>query len=149
MNLFFKIFSLTVSTLASTIAFAENCKIQIEGNDQMKFNKTELTVDSTCKEIEVTLKHVGKLNKNIMGHNWVLFETKNKDAAIKSGEKAGAAKDYLPESKLMIAGTKVIGGGESVSIKIPGKTLKKGGDYTFVCTFPAHASLMKGKLIVK
>lgn len=149
MKLFVKALCLATAGFSANLAFAENCKVEIEGNDQMKFNKTELTVDSSCKEIEVTLKHTGKFNKTIMGHNWVLFETKSSEAGIKAAEKAGAAKDYLPDAKLMVAGTKVIGGGESVTIKIPGKSVKKGGDYIFACTFPGHSSLMKGKFIVK
>lgn len=130
-------------------AFAENCKIDIEGNDQMKFNKKELTVDASCKEITLTLKHTGKLNKKLMGHNWVLLETKNKDEVMKSANAAGDAKDYTPTGKNVIAATKLIGGGESTEIKFPGKGLKKGGDYTYLCSFPGHYALMIGKLIVK
>ena len=29
-----------------------------------------------------------------------------------------------------------------------GNMLKAGGDYTFFCSFPGHAALMKGKLVV-
>lgn len=135
--------------LTSHLAFADNCKLEIEGNDQMRYNKKELTVDASCKEITLTLKHVGKLNKKLMGHNWVLTQTKNKDAVIKDATKAGEAKDYLPQGKEVIAKTKTIGGGETTEVKFSGKSLKKGGDYTFMCTFPGHYALMNGKLIVK
>lgn len=148
----FRTFFLSLPILfafSTHLAKAEECKIEIEGNDQMKFNKKELTVDASCKEITLTLKHVGKLDKKLMGHNWVVFETKNKDAVMKSANTAGEAKDYHPDSKLMIAATKTIGGGETTEVKFSGKKLKKGGDYTFVCTFPGHYALMVGKLIVK
>jgi azurin len=47
----------------------------------------------------------------------------------------------------VIAHTKVVGGGESTSVKFPVSKLTKGGDYTFFCSFPGHYGLMKGKLI--
>jgi azurin len=31
-------------------------------------------------------------------------------------------------------------------VKFPTSALTKGGDYTFFCSFPGHAALMKGKL---
>jgi azurin len=49
--------------------------------------------------------------------------------------------------KRVIAHTKVLGGGESDTIKIPASALKKGGDYSYECTFPGHVALMKGKFI--
>jgi azurin len=40
----------------------------------------------------------------------------------------------------------VIGGGETTTVTFPTSKLKKGGDYTFFCSFPGHWSIMKGKL---
>ena len=60
----------------------------------------------------------------------------------------GWTKDYLPvDDQRIIAHTKVIGGGESASVKFPVSKLTKGGDYTFFCSFPGHYGLMRGKFI--
>ena len=83
-----------------------------------------------------------------MGHNWVLTKTADYTAVANAGMAAGLDKDYLPvDDKRIIAHTKVIGGGESTSVKFPVSKLTKGGDYTFFCSFPGHYGLMRGKLI--
>jgi azurin len=127
---------------------AKTCNLAIEGNDLMKYNLTEMKVDPDCTEVEVTLKHVGKLAKQTMGHNWVLAKTSDYAAVANAGMAAGLDKDYLPpDDKRIIAHTKVVGGGESTSVKFPVSKLTKGGDYTFFCSFPGHYGLMRGKFI--
>jgi azurin len=127
---------------------AKTCNFTIEGNDLMKYNVSEMKVGADCTEVEVTLKHVGKLPKQTMGHNWVLAKTSDYTAVANAGMAAGLDKDYLPpDDKRIIAHTKVVGGGESASVKLPVSKLTKGGDYTFFCSFPGHYSLMRGKLI--
>jgi azurin len=65
-----------------------------------------------------------------------------------AGVSAGLDKDYLPAGdQRVIAHTKIIGGGESTSVKFKTSQLTKGGDYTFFCSFPGHSALMKGRLI--
>ena len=124
------------------------CTLNIEGNDLMKFNVAELKVPADCTEVEVVLKHTGKLPKAAMGHNWVLTKTSDMQAVANAGVSGGLEKDYLPPGdKRIIAHTKVVGGGESTSVKFKTAQLTKGGDYTFFCSFPGHSGLMKGKLI--
>ncbi|HSC07967.1 MAG TPA: azurin [Steroidobacteraceae bacterium] len=134
---------------AANAAFAaKNCTLSIEGNDLMKFNVTELKVPADCTDVEVVLKHVGKLPKAAMGHNWVLTKTADMQAVANAGVSAGLDKEYLPAGdKRVVAHTKVIGGGESTSVKFKTSQLTKGGDYTFFCSFPGHSALMKGKLV--
>ena len=52
----------------------------------------------------------------------------------------------LREGDEVIVYTKLLGGGESdtITFDAPEK-----GYYTFLCTFPGHWGLMKGKLVVK
>jgi azurin len=128
---------------------AGECATEIEGNDAMKFNKASITVPATCKEFTVTLKHVGKLPKAAMGHNWVLTKAADEQAVVKEGAAAGAAKDYLPGDDKIVAHTKLVGGGESDSVTFPLSKLKAGEKYMYFCTFPGHAALMKGTLEVK
>jgi azurin len=63
------------------------------------------------------------------------------------GMTAGLPNDYLKKGDTrVIAHTKVIGGKQSTSVTFPTSKLKKGGDYTYFCSFPGHSSVMIGKL---
>jgi len=144
---------LGVALLAGTMmahaatASAKTCAVNIEGTDAMQFSQKTIAVAADCTEVELTLKHVGKLPITAMGHNWVLTETPVFQAVANAGMTAGPANDYLPPGdKRVIAHTKVVGGGQSTSVKFPTSALKKGGDYTFFCSFPGHWAVMQGKL---
>ncbi|HJS21362.1 MAG TPA: azurin [Steroidobacteraceae bacterium] len=142
------IIALALLGAADVALAAKTCTLNIEGNDLMKFNVTELKVAADCTEVEVVLKHTGKLPAQTMGHNWVLTKTADMTAVTNAGVSAGFDKDYLPPGdKRILAHTKMIGGGQSTSVKFPVSTLTKGGDYSFFCSFPGHYGLMKGKLI--
>lgn len=124
-----------------------NNTIEIEGNDQMQFNKTEFLVKSGEK-VTVTLKHVGKLSKDAMGHNFVLLKP-GVDIADFSMKAVDAKEtNYVPKSEEanVIAHTKVLGGGESDTIEF---TAPAPGTYEFICSFPGHSSMMKGTLTVE
>ena len=133
---------------AAPASAADNCKAEITGNDLMQYDKKELKFDASCATVEITLKHIGKLAKEAMGHNWVLVNTADAMAVANDGLSAGLAANYIKAGdKRVIAHTKVVGGGESDTVKIPASALKKGGDYSYECTFPGHSALMKGKFI--
>jgi len=121
-------------------------EITIEGNDQMRFNKDEIRVKAG-QTVRLTLKHVGEMEKSVMGHNWVLL---TEGTAINDfGQKAVQAKDndYIPEdTDAVIANTRMIGGGEEVTIEFEAPET---GEYDFICSFPGHYSVMKGKFIVE
>ncbi len=121
-------------------------EITIEGNDQMRFNKDEIKVKAG-QTVRITLKHVGEMDKNVMGHNWVLLTEGTEVSAF--GQKAVQAKDndYIPEdTDEVIANTKMLGGGESDTIEFEAP---EAGTYNFLCSFPGHYSVMKGKFIVE
>ncbi len=145
-----RLLSLLVLMFSAAPAFADNCTIEVQADDAMKFNTAEIKVDSSCKEVNLTLKHVGKLPVAAMGHNWVLTKSGDYRSVAIAGGKSTPDDSYLPKGDArVIAFTKLVGGGESTSITIPVAGLEKGGDYTFFCSFPGHWSLMKGKLIVE
>ena len=126
-------------------AAADPCKLEISGNDQMQYDKQELSAPASCKEITVTLHHSGKLPKEAMGHDWVLVNGPDVAAVANAGMSAGAAKDYVPDNdKRVLAHTKVVGGGETTSVTFPASILKAGGNYQYLCTFPGHSALMHG-----
>jgi azurin len=128
-------------------AFAADkvCKLEIAGNDAMQYDKKELDAAGDCTQIELTLTHTGKLPAAAMGHNWVLVKTADVTTVANAGMAAGLPNNYLtPGDPHVIANTKVIGGGQSTTITFPTSKLTKGGDYTFMCTFPGHYVIMKG-----
>jgi azurin len=128
-------------------AHADPCQLEISGNDQMQYDKQTLTVPASCKEVTVTLHHVGKLPREAMGHNWVLVSPPDLDAVANAGMGAGLANDYVAAGdKRVLAHTKVVGGGQTNSVTFSTASLKAGGDYRYLCTFPGHHALMHGTL---
>ncbi len=134
--------------MGSNIAFAK-CSINIEASDAMQFNQSNITIDSSCKKLTLTLKHTGKLPVNAMGHNWVMTKSSDMTDIANAGLAAGLSNNYLPNNdQRVIASTKIIGGGQSDIIEIDVSKLTKGGDYVFFCSFPGHWAIMKGKVSV-
>ncbi|WP_421871192.1 azurin [Marinoscillum sp.] len=132
--------------VAEANTVADSISLTIEGNDQMQYNKSELKV-TEGQVVTLTLKHVGKMPKESMGHNWVLLTT-GTDVAV-FGTSAVSAPDngYIPtdmEDKV-IANTKVIGGGEEVTITFDAP---KAGYYKYICSFPGHWGVMQGSFVV-
>jgi azurin len=80
-----------------------------------------------------------------MGHNFVLLTKGTDIAKFATAAMNAKATEYIP-SKGVIAHTKLIGGGESTTIKF---TVSAKGTYDFICSFPGHYAMMKGKFIVE
>lgn len=118
--------------------------IIINSNDQMRFDKNEIRVKAGEK-LKLTLNHTGKLAENVMGHNFVLLTQGTDIAKFATAAMNEKANDYIPSSGV-IAHTELIGGGESTTIEF---TAPKKGTYDFICSFPGHYAMMKGKLIVE
>ena len=130
---------------ASAFGADKVCKVDIAGNDQMQYDKKEIAVAADCTEVEVTLKHTGKLPAQAMGHNWVLARTSDLSAVASDGMGAGLPNNYLKKGDTrVIAHTKVVGGGQSDTVKFATSALKKGEAYSFFCSFPGHSTMMKG-----
>jgi azurin len=120
--------------------------ITIESSDAMQYSTNELR--ATTGEITLTLKHTGKMEKAVMGHNLIVLALGTDVNAY--GAIAADAKDtdYIPasESASVVAHTKLLGGGESDTVSF---TISEPGTYDYICSFPGHLALMKGKLIVE
>lgn len=121
-------------------------EILLTGNDQMRFNLTEIKVNAGDK-VKLTLKHVGKLGVEVMGHNFVLLKQDvNRNEFAKAAVDA-KENDYIPEnSEDIIVHTEMIGGGQQTSIEFDAP---EKGTYEFICSFPGHVALMNGKFIVE
>lgn len=135
------------STEGEAAPAAEENVLVIEGNDQMQFSKNELKAVAG-KPIKLTLKHVGKIPKEAMGHNLVILQEGTDEAAFAAKAITAKDTDYIPASEKasIVAHTKLLGGGEEDTIEF---TIDKKGTYNFLCTFPGHVAMMKGVLIVE
>jgi azurin len=141
---------LACCALLSAPLLAQECETEIEGNDMIQYNKQSITVPASCKEFKVTLKHVGKLPVNTMGHNWVLTTTADMQAVASDAMAAGPNNKYLkPDDTRILAHTDMIGGGETDSVTFEVSKLDAAGEYTYFCSFPGHSSIMKGTLKVE
>ncbi len=130
-------------------AWGQECSQTIEGNDLIQFNLSEIRVAADCGEVTITLRHVGLLGVDVMGHNFVLVATEDYLPLANDAQLAGPP-DYLPEGdERIIAATDTIGGGEEASVTFDISGLEAGGDYTYFCTFPAHHVLMRGSFIIE
>lgn len=143
---------LLLSILATTCLAAsaqDAVKLELTGNDQMQYDKKELTV-TTGQKVTLEFKHIGQLPKAAMGHNVVILKAGTPLPTFAQKAMTAAATDYIPQDeeskKLMIAHTTMVGGGESTSVTF---TAPEPGEYPYLCTFPGHFAVMNGKLIVK
>ncbi|HET8864534.1 MAG TPA: azurin [Gracilimonas sp.] len=139
---------LTIFTLAftTTVMAQDKVEITVESNDRMQFDTSEIKVEAG-QTVVLTLKHVGKLPKAAMGHNWVLLTQGTDIQEFGSAASKFANNEYIPEgTDNVIVHTKLIGGGQETTIEF---TAPEAGTYDFICSFPGHYGMMKGKFIVE
>ena len=119
-------------------------RVILNSFDNMIYDKNKIEVNSG-KNIILTLNHKGKVSKEFMGHNFVLLKKGvNVDEYAKKAVLA-KSNDYIPNSDEAIAYTKMLGGGESTTIRF---SAPEAGIYTYICSFPGHYMMMRGELIV-
>lgn len=139
--------ALAALTLSGLAWADDGCSTTVHGTDQMTFDETAITVPAACKQFTVTLEHPGEMPKSVMGHNWVLTQPQDEEGVINDGAAAGIDSDYLkPGDTRILAHTPLIGAGETASVTFQTSQLKAGTAYTYFCSFPAHALVMKGTL---
>lgn len=121
--------------------------VTLNGGDDMKYDLTEIKVKEG-QTVKLTLHHTGKMAADAMGHNFVLLAQGVDLSAFAQAANAAKDNDYIPKDKAadIIAHTKTIGGGESTEITF---TAPAKGTYDYLCTFPGHWAMMKGKFIVE
>jgi azurin len=120
--------------------------IVLTANDVMQYNTNEIRAKAGQK-VKLTLRHIGKLDINVMGHNVVILK-QGVDLTEFAGKAATERENkYIPkDSKDIIAHTDLIGGGQITSIEFEAP---EAGTYEFLCSFPGHSGMMKGKFIVE
>lgn len=138
--------SLPAVTTPAPSATAVSNTVEISGNDQMKFDKTEIRVKAGEK-VTLTIKDIGTMPKEAMSHNFVLLKNGTDPEKFAMQAMTSKETDYIPASmkSSVLAHTKTVGPGESDTIEF---TVPK-GEYEFICSFPGHWSTMRGKLIAE
>lgn len=91
-------------------------------------------------------------NPDVMPHNWVLVrpgaeEKVGAAAALMVSMPDGADRHYVPDSPDVVAHTRLLDPGKSSTIYFTAP--KEPGRYPYLCSFPGHAQLMRGVLVVE
>lgn len=135
------------TTEAAPAEVSPTISLVIEANDMMKFNTDELKV-TEGQVVTLTLKHVGTMPKEAMGHNWVLLANSTDPATFGAAAIPARETNYIPESlkEHVIANTTIVGGGEEVTITFDAP---KAGYYKYICSFPGHYGVMQGTFVVQ
>ena len=122
-------------------------KIALAATDQMQFDQKELKVTAGTT-VELTLTHTGKLPVTAMGHNFVLLKKGVDVAKFATAASQAKSTEYIAPTQTndLIAHTKLVGGGSSTTITFKAP---EPGTYDYICSFPGHYVMMKGKFIVE
>lgn len=116
--------------------------IVVVGNDQMKFDKTDIKVKAG-EEVTILFKSEGNLAPEVMSHDLVVLEqgTTARDFGMEAAKAGGIDKLSDEQMDPVIAATKMLSAGQEEKITF---TLDEAGKYEFVCTFPGHFASMNG-----
>jgi len=113
--------------------------------DALEYDKDTLEVPAGAK-VTLVMKNNASPGSGVY-HNWVLVRPGTTDAVAADGIAAGEANNYLkPNDNRVLAYTALAKEGETVSVTFDAPPR---GTYEFVCTFPGHSTLMRGKFIVR
>jgi azurin len=107
--------------------------------ENLAFDKTELSAPAGSA---VTLRLQN--NSAAQQHNWVLVNGDGSvaDTVAEAGLTAGPDAGYIAAGDAnILANTPLANGGETVEFTF---TAPPAGTYTYVCTVPGHAALMRG-----
>ena len=116
--------------------------------EQMRYDTPRIVVEAG-KPFEIIVE-----NMDFMPHNFVIVEPGmrmevSKSVATMSPTRLDRqSRAYMPDPRKykVIEGTRLIDPGQKAVLKITAP--KKEGDYDYVCTFPEHAMMMYGTLVV-
>ena len=145
-------------------------KQEIEEEEEMVLKKggiesdtadlTTIRVNTVVEKIQYDVKEVtvkaGKkiklilVNPDFMPHNLVIVKPGTADSVANAAIALGAdgfKKQFLPDDPNILHATKLLDKGETQEIEFTAPATA--GDYPFICTFPGHATIMRGVMHVK
>ncbi len=122
-------------------------RLRIEVGDQIRYSVTRFEVASGEK-VRIELVHTGKLTRQAMGHNIVILQPGTDLDAFALRAVMARDSDHIPPDAdaEILAHSKLIGGGETTTLEF---VAPAAGTYRYLCSFPGHAVLMRGEMIVR
>lgn len=114
--------------------------------EQMRYDISRLVVEPG-KPFEIILE-----NDDFMPHNLVFVQPGTREAVatraatMKPEQLDFQGRAYIPDSKDVFGGTRLLDAGQRQTLKVTAPTTP--GTYEYVCTFPGHWTLMWGTLVV-
>ena len=121
-------------------------KVRIETTTGLQYAQRELTVKAG-ERLSLTIN-----NPDVMPHNWVLGAagTVEKIADLANRlvtDPNAVGRHYVPDAPEVLVHTRLIEPASSTTIHFDAPA--KPGDYPYLCTFPGHASIMRGVMHVE
>jgi azurin len=113
--------------------------------EEMRFDTTRIVVQAG-KAFEITFD-----NPDVMPHNLVVVEPGARERvslaamALPPEHVDRSDRAWVPESRELIAATRLLETGQSQTLRIRALTE---GVYEYVCTFPGHWTVMWGQIVV-
>jgi azurin len=136
--------------LAGCVPGINDVTFELTGGDSMTFSQTSFTAEAPAR-VTIRFQNVGKMPKIAMGHNLVLLKPGVSPLSFAGrclSEGGKIENDFLPEAVRgdAVVWSKMLGPGEADTIVT---LLSEEGTYHYLCTFPGHAGLMRGSIVVK
>jgi azurin len=114
--------------------------------EQMKYDLKEINVKAGLPVV-LTLENPDNMQHNLVICKKGTKEKVGKAADLMAQDPKALEKNYVPNMSEVLAATKLVNPGESVTIEFIAPSLP--GDYPFICTFPGHWSIMQGVMHVR
>lgn len=120
--------------------------VRIQTTTGLQYTQRELRVKAG-EHLTLTID-----NPDVMPHNWVLGARGAVDRITDLANKLVAdpnaiARHYVPDAPEVLVHTRIIEPANSTTIHFDAP--KEPGDYPYLCTFPGHASIMRGVMKVE
>ena len=123
--------------------------IEITAGDTMKFSLVSIEAKAG-ENLKIILTNIGTQPKESMGHNWILLKKDADAMAFATAAMVARDTEYVPAAlkDQIITQIELLGPRKSGEVTFKAPT--EPGEYTFLCSFPAHfLTGMKGVLVVK
>ena len=112
---------------------------------QMRFDLSQFTVYAG-EDVELVFVNADEMPHNVLITAQGALETVALKAEAMAATPDGFAKQFVPDTNLVLAATRLINGGETARLRFTAP--KETGGYPFVCTFPGHWRTMNGTMNV-
>jgi azurin/glucose/arabinose dehydrogenase len=112
---------------------------------QMRYDLTQFSVYAG-EDVEIVFVNADEMPHNVLITAQGAMETVALAAEAMAATPDGFTKQFVPDSPLVLAATKLVGPGETARLRFTAP--KETGGYPFVCTFPGHWRTMNGTMNV-